>query len=280
MSKQSPRISVRAAYLGVAALVVLALPATAADEQNGQQTGQYSATRKLGRGVASIVYGMLEVPGNMVQEGKVNGPLYGATVGFFLGAGKMVARIPVGFYEVVTAPFAVPAGYEPILEPEFPWQYFRAKEGELYGLRNTYLSREEYAISEIPGAVVKRGSGALEVKFPTDLLFATNSAELTPAARQRLDALARVLVQNPDARLFVKGFTDAKGPEAFNLTLSEARAQAVSSYLTSRGIGADQIDVGGFGPALPVASNDDPAGRQANRRVEIELRAGSVAAAP
>jgi putative exosortase-associated protein (TIGR04073 family) len=262
--------------LVAAALVAIALPA-AAEEVEG---GEYTALRKLGRGVASVIYGVLEVPGNMVQEGRVRGPLYGATVGLLLGTGKMVARLPVGAFEVVTAPFAVPPGYEPILEPEFPWDYFRAEEGELYGLRNTYLAREEREIAAIPGAVVSRQSGALEVKFPGDLLFAFGSAELSPTARERLDALARVLVQNPDSQLFVKGFTDATGSEAYNLALSEERARAVRAYLSRRGIGAHQIDSGGFGAALPVASNDDRAGRQANRRVEIEVRAGTVAARP
>ncbi len=282
MSSENPRISFRAACLVVAALVAIALPAAAETPAAAEdvEDGEYTALRKLGRGVAGVIYGILEVPGNMVQEGRVHGPLYGATVGLLLGTGKMVARIPVGVFEVVTSPFAVPPGYEPILEPEYPWQYFRAEEGELYGLRNTYLTREEREIAAIPGAVVSRQSGALEVKFPTDLLFAFGSAELSPTARERLDALARVLVQNPDSRLFVKGFTDATGSEAYNLALSEERARAVRAYLTSRGIGAHQIDTGGFGAALPVASNDDPAGRQANRRVEIEVRAGTVAAAP
>jgi len=149
MTDHNPRNCFRVACLTVAALL-MALPAAGdAGEDTAKPEGEYSATRKLGRGVASVVYGMLEVPGNMVQEGRVNGPLYGATVGLFLGAGKMVARIPVGVYEVVTAPFQVPSGYEPILEPEFPWQYFRAEEGELYGLRNTYLSKEQHEISEI-----------------------------------------------------------------------------------------------------------------------------------
>lgn len=283
MTDHNPRNGLRIACLALVALL-MALPAMADTADDGTRDdgtkagGEYTATRKLGRGVASVIYGMLEVPGNMVQEGRVNGPLYGATVGLFLGAGKMVARIPVGVYEVLTSPFEMPAGYEPILEPEFPWQYFRAEEGELYGLRNTYLTKEEHQIAEIPGAVVTRQSGALEVRFPTDLLFAFNSAELTPAARQSLDSLARILVRNPDSRLFVKGFTDATGPEPYNVALSQDRAKAVQAYLVSRGLDASQIETEGFGPALPVASNDSPLGREANRRVEIEVRAGQVAA--
>src|SRR5262245_31964817 len=150
MSSVNPRISIRAACLVVATLVAIALPAAAAEQE--VESGAYTPLRKLGRGVAGVIYGFLEVPGNMVQEGRANGPLYGATVGFLMGTGKMVARIPVSVFEVVTSPFAIPPGYEPILEPEFTWQYFRADEGELYGLRNNYLSREEREIAAIPGA--------------------------------------------------------------------------------------------------------------------------------
>lgn len=271
------------ACLALVVSVALAAPVWAAegsgeDGSDPTPSGEYNATRKLGRGMAAIVYGFLEVPGNMVQEGRVNGALYGATVGLILGTGKMVARIPVGIYEVVTAPFQAPPGYEPILEPEYTWEYFRADEGELYGLRNTYLADEEQAIGAIPGSVVDRRRGALVVQFPTELLFPFGSAELSPQAGKRLDDLAVILKRNPDARLFVKGFTDTTGPDAYNFALSDERAGVVRAHLASRGIAASRIDTGGFGPALPVASNETPEGRRFNRRVEIEIRAGEVAA--
>jgi putative exosortase-associated protein (TIGR04073 family) len=277
------RMRLGTACLALGASLALAVPAVAAEatEAEGlspERQGEYNASRKLGRGLAGIVYGVLEVPGNMVQEGRVHGPLYGATVGLILGTAKMVARIPVGVFETVTAPFEMPPGYEPILEPEYPWLYFRAEEGELYGLRNTYLADEEKAIAAIPGSVVERRRGALVVQFPSELLFPFGSAELSPEARQRLDELATVLSGNPEARLFVKGFTDTIGPDAYNFALSDERARVVRAHLASRGIAANRIDIGGFGPALPVASNDTPEGRRFNRRVEIEVRAGEVAA--
>ncbi len=272
-----------ACLAALGALVLLAVPAraetpTAEDAALRGEDSPYTATRKLGRGVASVVYGMLEVPGNMLQEGRVNGPFYGATVGLILGTGKMVARIPVGVYEVLTAPFELPPGYEPILEPEYPWLYFRAEEGELYGLRNNYLAEEERAIGSIPGSVVERRRGALVVQFPSELLFEFGSSTLSPDARRRLDELARILSRNPEARLFVKGFTDSTGPDVYNVALSQQRARVVRGYLANRGIAANRIDTGGFGPALPVASNDTREGRRSNRRVEIEVRAGEVAA--
>ena len=174
---------------------------------------ELSAARKLGRGLMGILTGVLEVPGNMVQEGRAHGPLYGATVGLLIGSGKLVARELVGVYEVLTAPFEAPPGYQPILEPEYPWQYFDAGPSELYGLRSTTLARAEPRIAAIPGVVVERRNGALIVQFPEDLNFEPGSASLTNSARRRLKQLASAIEDNPEARLFVKGFADTTGAE-------------------------------------------------------------------
>jgi len=67
-----------------------------------------------------MTLGFLEVPGNVVQESRTNGVFSGITVGLAMGVGKLVARELVGVYELVTAPFPVPAGFEPVLQPESP----------------------------------------------------------------------------------------------------------------------------------------------------------------
>ena len=257
---------------------ILALLATPIAAFADDPVEELTAARKLGRGLTGILWGVLEVPGNMVQEGREQGVLYGATVGLFMGAGKLVARELIGVYEVVTAPFEAPPGYQPILEPEYPWQYFDAKSSELYGLRNTSLARAEPIIAAIPGAAVERRDGALIVHFPEDLLFEPGSSTLTAGARQRLAKLAAAIESSPEAQLFVKGFADTTGAESWNLKLSAARANAVSGYLIAKGVDAHRIEIGGFGSAVSVASNDTEAGRRSNRRVEIELRAGGVAA--
>ena len=82
-----------------------------------------TAARKFGRGLAGMTCGFLEVPGNVVKETKEQGAI-GVPIGLALGVGMLVARELVGVYEFVTAPFPVPAGYKPILHPEYPWDYF------------------------------------------------------------------------------------------------------------------------------------------------------------
>jgi putative exosortase-associated protein (TIGR04073 family) len=83
-----------------------------------------TATRKWLRGLAGMAAGVLELPGNIVAETRAKGPAEGIPLGFAKGLGMIVVRELVGVYEFLSAPFAAPAGYRPIIEPEFPWSYF------------------------------------------------------------------------------------------------------------------------------------------------------------
>ena len=82
-----------------------------------------TAARKFGRCLAGMTCGFLELPGNVVEETEKRGAV-GVPIGLALGVGMLVARELVGVYEFVTAPFPVPAGFQPILRPEYPWDYF------------------------------------------------------------------------------------------------------------------------------------------------------------
>lgn len=83
-----------------------------------------SAARKLGRGVSNIGLGVLAIPGQIVRTSQERGPFVGATWGFVKGVGFMAATEVIGVYELLTCPFEAPPKFKPILQPEFPWQYF------------------------------------------------------------------------------------------------------------------------------------------------------------
>jgi outer membrane protein OmpA-like peptidoglycan-associated protein len=102
-----------------------------------------------------------------------------------------------------------------------------------------------------------------------DVLFDTGQATLKPGAAGTIDRLAAFLTQAPDRSVSIEGHTDSMGSDGFNQTLSENRANSVKAALVSRGIQADRIVATGKGEGVPVASNDNAAGRQQNRRVEI-----------
>ena len=113
-----------------------------------------------------------------------------------------------------------------------------------------------------------------------DVLFATGRATLQPGAERTLDQLAAALKDAPDRPIQVEGFTDSVGSEEFNQVLSERRADAVREALLARGVDPSRIAVRGFGESYPVASNDNSAGRQLNRRVEIVVANSDQAVPP
>jgi outer membrane protein OmpA-like peptidoglycan-associated protein len=104
------------------------------------------------------------------------------------------------------------------------------------------------------------------------ILFEFGRAIVRPESIPILDAVARILDENPSVRLRVEGHTDSEGPSAVNHPLSQARAVAVRAILLSRSATkdlAERITIVGFGPDRPRATNDTEGGRAHNRRVEF-----------
>lgn len=102
-----------------------------------------------------------------------------------------------------------------------------------------------------------------------DVLFDTAQATLKPGAYATIDRLAEALKAEPERQVIIEGHTDSVGSDEYNQGLSERRAQAVQSALLERGVASNQIRALGKGESVPVASNDNPGGRQQNRRVEM-----------
>ncbi|HXI12917.1 MAG TPA: OmpA family protein [Thermoanaerobaculia bacterium] len=101
------------------------------------------------------------------------------------------------------------------------------------------------------------------------LFFDSGKSTLKPGARNVLSKIAAQLQLEDSARISIEGHTDSQGDEAMNQALSEKRAEAVRSYLSSKGLAAARVSSSGQGEAVPVASNDTASGRQQNRRVEL-----------
>lgn len=102
-----------------------------------------------------------------------------------------------------------------------------------------------------------------------DVLFDTGMATLKPGAYATIDRLASVLKEAPDRKVMIEGHTDSVGSDEYNQQLSQRRAAAVQTALLERGVTSNQITAVGKGETFPVASNDNAAGRQQNRRVEM-----------
>ncbi|HEY0939165.1 MAG TPA: OmpA family protein [Steroidobacter sp.] len=136
------------------------------------------------------------------------------------------------------------------------------EQAQLAEQRATTLEQE---LAELKAKKTDRGM----VLTLGDVLFDTGLATLKPGAYATIDRLAAVLKEAPDRKVTIEGHTDSVGSEDFNQGLSERRAAAVQTALLERGVRSDQITALGKGEAFPIASNDDAAGRQRNRRVEM-----------
>ena len=118
-------------------------------------------------------------------------------------------------------------------------------------------------------AAIKEEARGLVITLSGSVLFASNKSELLPAAQNRLNQVADALMATKDRKLTVEGHTDSQGSSSYNQVLSQQRADAVRSYLISRGYPSELIQAHGIGKDRPVADNASAEGRANNRRVEI-----------
>jgi len=140
------------------------------------------------------------------------------------------------------------------------------------GLIGKYLDEQARALDAIPGANVQRRDDSLLVNFQSQLLFNSGSSTLEPGSFDRLRSLATTLNNYPQSSIIIKGHTDAEGADDYNQRLSEERADRVRNFLIAEGVAPQRITAIGFGESMPVATNSTQAGKQQNRRVEVEIR--------
>lgn len=160
----------------------------------------------------------------------------------------------------------------------------RTREAEM-AREEARLAAQNATQSQEEAAELRRQMESLNAK-PTergmvltlgDVLFETNEYVIKPGAHNNLDRLADFLKRYEDRDVRIEGHTDSSGDDAYNMQLSERRADAVRQYLVSQGISPRRIVATGRGETTPVASNNTAGGRQLNRRVEIIIENEGVA---
>ncbi len=108
-------------------------------------------------------------------------------------------------------------------------------------------------------------------EYARTILFDTGKATLNPSSTAVFVDIIRILNEYPNAKFTVEGHTDSVGSESLNQSLSEKRANSVRDFLIAEGVASDRLTAIGFGESKPIATNDNKAGRQQNRRTEINL---------
>ena len=146
--------------------------------------------------------------------------------------------------------------------------------GAIGGGIGNYMDRQEAKLREElqgSGVQVRREGDRLYLIMPGNITFATGRYEIRSDFYSVLDSVSKVLAEFDQTAIKVSGHTDSTGGDQLNQTLSEQRAASVRDYLIRRNVAAGRIQAYGYGPRYPVASNSTAEGRQANRRVELEL---------
>ena len=121
------------------------------------------------------------------------------------------------------------------------------------------------------GVRVVRTGDQITLVMPSNITFDTNSSVLRPDFLDVMLAVSLVLKEYPKTIIEVMGHTDSDASDAYNLSLSRRRADAVGDRLKSEGVAPVRVLTEGFGEQYPVAPNDNAAHKALNRRVELRL---------
>ncbi len=137
-----------------------------------------------------------------------------------------------------------------------------------------YMDRQEAELRQslqASGVQVRREGDTIRLIMPGNITFASGSSDIRGDFYNTLDGVGKVLAKFDETAIRIAGHTDSTGSLDLNQRLSESRADSVKRYLVSRGVAGGRVHTNGYGPRQPIASNATESGRQANRRVELEL---------
>ncbi len=121
--------------------------------------------------------------------------------------------------------------------------------------------------------VTRIDNSTIKLNIPSDITFAVDSAQLSQNAMRSLAQVAAIINKYNKTAIHVLGFTDSSGSDAYNLQLSQRRAQSTANFLASRGVVRGRLVANGYGEGYPVATNATAQGKAQNRRAEIYIRA-------
>jgi outer membrane protein OmpA-like peptidoglycan-associated protein len=202
----------------------------------------------IGIAVLALLAGCATTPTDdpyaKTKQGAAVGAAVGAAAGFFVGDGEL---------DEILGTAAVGAAL-----------------GAGVGL---YMDKQQQELEQIEDVDVERvDEETLRVNFKGDILFAVDSAVLTPQSMASLDEFAQVMREYPQTAILVQGYTDSTGSEEHNTALSQRRAQAVFNHLALREVEQSRMAAIGYGEGYPVGDNATPEGRAQNRRVSILVK--------
>jgi len=159
--------------------------------------------------------------------------------------GKFEILLPLGdTYDIQLKSFEIDIDYAAMEIPQFEG-YFTQNVHVKYELPKTYTLENIY--------------------------FDTGKATLKPESTGTLENMSELMLNKKTMIIEISGHTDNVGKDDYNMKLSQDRANAVKDYLVSKGVESERVKTVGFGPTMPIASNDTEEGRQKNRRISVKI---------
>ncbi|MEP6736330.1 MAG: OmpA family protein [Chryseolinea sp.] len=205
----------------------------------------------------------------------VRGKIVDKATGKPLGAKVIYERLPdgkglgvsqsnpeTGEYEI-----RLPAGELYGLRTEADNKISESQSLDLRDIKNDQTIEKDFNLDPIGVAALAENSTILL----NNLFFDLEKATLRPESFPELDRLVALMNEKPSMTIEIAGHTDVTGSEAYNLSLSKQRANAVAQYLKDKQIDKDRMTVLFFGETKPMESNDTREGRKRNRRVEFKI---------
>jgi outer membrane protein OmpA-like peptidoglycan-associated protein len=142
------------------------------------------------------------------------------------------------------------------------------------------VEKDGYVFQNTVVSITGAATRTVELRKPSvgvsqilhNIYFDFNKATFKQESYDELGKLENMMKQNANIKVEIAGHTDSFGPDSYNKKLSLARASAVRTFLTSKGIANARVTAAGYGDTRPLASNDDEeGGREINRRVEFKI---------
>jgi outer membrane protein OmpA-like peptidoglycan-associated protein len=144
--------------------------------------------------------------------------------------------------------------------------------GTAGALIGNYMDKQAEELQrDLKNAKVERVGEGIKITFDSGILFNINESNLTDASKTNLNDLSKTLQKYGDTNILIEGHTDSTGTESHNQSLSERRAESVSSYLKTKGVTGSRISTNGYGETQPLSDNGSVEGRQQNRRVDLAI---------
>ncbi|MCB0505752.1 MAG: OmpA family protein [Cyclobacteriaceae bacterium] len=236
-------------------------------------TGNYAYyTQEVGEDNSDIF--KVELPLRVMPSDVIviRGRLLDKETGEPIEAKIIYEKLPEGTTAGITKSHKGTGNYEIVLPKGYKYGYRAEVEGYLPINENIDLTdNDEVASGEVSADMYMVPEKVAAVITLNNIFFDFDKSILKPASFPELDRLAEYLAKSATVKIEIRGYTDSTGPEAYNMGLSQRRANAVYKYLLDKNIAANRLSVKWFGENNPAESNATVVGRRANRRVEFEI---------